>query len=283
MRVYEHSNVHDGYKQIIQDLLDNGKKSTSRVGDVFEIEDAIISYTDGCPVFPPRRSDVADLIGLTEGAQLVGATSLDGLMAELFPRMLDFTDFSGSYGRRIGNGDQIAEVIAQLQTSPDSRRCVITLWNPVLDAQGRGEDHPCTIAFGFRIRDGKLNMSVTMRSQDIWRGHYGDVIQFQLLHRTLATVLDVSVGTYVHHCHSLHVYASDLGEITPYLEKDLDETREILPLAETGWDYADVQNEAVGSLVSSGSVFTTQGVMIKNLVSKRLAKMEDARVSEASS
>jgi thymidylate synthase len=71
-------------------------------------------------------------------------------------------------------------------------------------------DKPCTLSLQFLLRDDKLQLSVMMRSQDIILGTPYDIFMFSELQRTVARLLDVDAGKYVHHVGSCHFYVRDL-------------------------------------------------------------------------
>ena len=68
------------------------------------------------------------------------------------------------------------------------------------------DDVPCTYALGFRLRQGRLNMSVHMRSQDLFWGFGNDLPCFSLFHELVAAILGADVGLYCPSVDSLHVY-----------------------------------------------------------------------------
>ncbi|MDD2326481.1 MAG: thymidylate synthase [Alphaproteobacteria bacterium] len=259
---YSSPYAHYGY--LIYHVVSEGRKLSSRAGDMVELEDMMISYSSPRHM-PPQRSRTADLIGLIEGVQLIAGVSEDALMMRLFPKMLEFTDFESSYGKRSGAHGQIANVLSQLETNPDTRRAVLSIWDSELDSTGEGADRPCTLSIGFRRRpsplgvdgvtgsDEVLNMTVTMRSNDVVRGVYGDSIQFMLLLNTFAAALGVNVGTYVHHAQSLHVYQSDMDDDTVlksiqkmanHMPTEL-KSRTIKPLAFPGWNHEQIKEECL--------------------------------------
>jgi thymidylate synthase len=119
--------------------------------------------------------------------------------------------FHGAYGLRTRG--QYHHVVQKLTDDPSSRQAVVTLWNPEYDNLPGKRDYPCTIMHQFRIRDGALNMSVYMRSNDVWLGLAYDGFQFTRVQIALAHVLGVEVGTYTHHVGSLHLYDSNLTAV----------------------------------------------------------------------
>jgi hypothetical protein len=94
---------------------------------------------------------------------------------------------------------------------------VVTLWNPVMDNVENKRDYPCTIGFQFLIRGEKLLMITQMRSNDVWLGLAYDAFQFTQLQLTLARMLGVEPGHYVHRAASLHIYERDLEAINENL------------------------------------------------------------------
>lgn len=113
--------------------------------------------------------------------------------------------------------DQIEKVIEQLTIDPFSRRAVINLNTPnehMIDTK----DEPCTIALQFMIRDGRLDCTAIMRSNDIWLGTPYDVAFFTELQKYIAKRLCVKYGWYTHFATSLHAYGRDLDKLQNMLE-----------------------------------------------------------------
>lgn len=199
-----------GYRDIVKDLLKNGVEQNSRNGKTIEIEDMVIEVANPTitalngvrPYYSPE-------IGLVEGLQLVAGISDSALTAQIQPNFRNYIEddtgkFWGAYGPRVI--DQLPIIVERLREDPDTRQAVITLWDPEFDAHGGKKDHPCTSMFNFRIRDGKLNMSTYMRSNDLIHGWPFDLIQFSMLMQSIAAALLIDVGTYTHHVGSFHVY-----------------------------------------------------------------------------
>lgn len=131
-------------------------------------------------------------------------------------RMTEFSDngysFNGAYGWRWRyefDYDQLTEVISLLRHDLHSRRAVITMWTPWGDLKQAGDskDIPCNTQVYVKIRDSKLDITVTCRSNDMLWGCYGaNVVQFSMLQEYLANKLGVAVGRYTQFSDSLHVY-----------------------------------------------------------------------------
>lgn len=108
--------------------------------------------------------------------------------------------------------DQIETIIELLTRDPESRRAVINLNVPNPNVIFT-KDEPCTIALQFLIRNGKLNCTAIMRSNDIWYGFPYDVAFFTELQKYIADKLMVEYGTYTHFVTSLHLYEKNYKDI----------------------------------------------------------------------
>lgn len=92
-----------------------------------------------------------------------------------------------------------------LQKDPDSRQAVIAIYGKN-DCGVVTKDMPCTLSLQFLQRDGRLNMVVNMRSNDLWLGGLYDVFCFTALQELMANELEIPLGTYYHHVGSFHLY-----------------------------------------------------------------------------
>jgi len=129
---------------------------------------------------------------------------------KIFNRKIgDYSDngvtFHAPYGKRIAG--QIDRVVDLLRRDPDSRRAVLQIWDHNRDLGKDSLDIPCNDLVFLKIRGGRLNMTVSCRSNDIVWGCYGaNVVQFSMLHEYLANRLYVDVGTYNQVSDSYHAY-----------------------------------------------------------------------------
>jgi len=140
----------------------------------------------------------------------------DEWIYEFNQRLLAYTDqgrLQGAYGPRLrrwaGNVDQLEQVVTRLRDDPDTRQGVVQLFDPGRDHRGY-KDVPCTLGWRFYLRDGRLHLHTTMRSQDLWLGFAYDVFTFTVLQELVAGWLGVEVGEYHHHVDSLHLYDQDV-------------------------------------------------------------------------
>ena len=108
--------------------------------------------------------------------------------------------------------DQAAQVVDILRRDPCSRRAVINFSVP---NPGRFEtrDEICTIALVFGLRDGRLDCTGVMRSNDVWLGTPYDVVFFTELQKHIANELGVGYGKYTHFAVSLHAYMRDIDRV----------------------------------------------------------------------
>jgi len=129
-----------------------------------------------------------------------------GKVPEIWKRMADINgNVNSNYGWQWGRNDQIDYVIYLLKTQPDTRQAVIT----ILDMKEHDTfafDTPCTYAIQFTIVYGRLDMCVTMRSNDLWYGFCNDQYQFSKIQEMISLELGIETGTYYHFAHNMHLY-----------------------------------------------------------------------------
>lgn len=107
---------------------------------------------------------------------------------------------------------QVEQVIDTLKRDPCSRRAVINFNIPNTE-RFETKDETCTIALVFELRDGKLDCTGIMRSNDVWLGTPYDVVFFTELQKHIANELGVGYGKYTHFAVSLHAYEKDIDRI----------------------------------------------------------------------
>ena len=108
--------------------------------------------------------------------------------------------------------DQVAQVIDTLERDPYSRRAIIDFNVPDRERFGT-RDGIRAIALVFELRDGKLDCTGIMRSDDVWLGTPYDVVFFTELQKHIANELGAAYGKYTHFAVSLHAYGKDIGRI----------------------------------------------------------------------
>jgi thymidylate synthase len=178
---------------------------------------------------------VAETLWILSGSDDPWIFEFNGRLA----RYADDGLLRGAYGPRMrawrGEVDQLDRVRTLLSRDPDSRQAVIQLFDPGRDWNGY-RDVPCTLGYRFFIRDRRLHMHTTMRSQDLWLGFPYDVFAATLLQELLAGWLGVDLGAYHHHVDSLHLYEKDVVAARA-LPVDAPHTR---PMDPTGMPWSDM-------------------------------------------
>ncbi|TCI35638.1 MULTISPECIES: thymidylate synthase [unclassified Exiguobacterium] len=114
--------------------------------------------------------------------------------------------------------DQLAQVIEQIKTNPDSRRLVVSAWNP-----GQLEDMalpPCHLLFQFYVADGKLSCQLYQRSADTFLGVPFNIASYALLTHMVAHVTGLEVGDFVHTLGDAHIYHNHLEQVKLQLTRD---------------------------------------------------------------
>ena len=122
-------------------------------------------------------------------------------------------------GRHI---DQIATVVQQLRTTPDSRRILVSAWN-VADLD-RMALQPCHALFQFFVAEGRLSCQLYQRSADLFLGVPFNIASYALLTHMLAQQCDLEVGDFIWTGGDCHIYTNHLAQV------DLQLTRTPLPL-----------------------------------------------------
>ena len=108
------------------------------------------------------------------------------------------------------------KIVNQLKNNPDTRQAAISIYDGKEIRDGNYlHDTPCTYAVQFTVVNGKLNMCVVMRSNDLWFGFCNDQYCFSKLQELVADTTGYKVGTYYHFAHNLHLYYDQLPERNP--------------------------------------------------------------------
>lgn len=121
-----------------------------------------------------------------------------------------------------GTIDQIADVIQRIKTNPDSRRLIVTAWNPA-DVD-RMALPPCHCLFQFYVADGRLSCQLYQRSADIFIGVPFNIASYALLTHMVAHVTRLKPGEFIHTLGDAHLYANHIGQAEAQI------AREPLPL-----------------------------------------------------
>jgi thymidylate synthase len=130
--------------------------------------------------------------------------------APIWKNMMDENgEVRSNYGWQWKRNNQLSKVVDLLRDNPSTRKATISIYDGK-EIDTYSKDTPCTYAVQFTILDGKLNMTVLMRSNDLWYGFCNDQFCFSMLQQTVADFLSIEVGTYYHFAHNLHLYNDKL-------------------------------------------------------------------------
>ncbi len=121
-------------------------------------------------------------------------------------------DYSG------GTIDQIANVVEQIKTNPNSRRLLVSAWN-VAEVDNMALP-PCHTLFQFYVADGKLSMQLYQRSADTFLGVPFNIASYALLLQMMALVTGLQPGEFVHTTGDTHIYTNHLEQIQLQLTRE---------------------------------------------------------------
>lgn len=127
--------------------------------------------------------------------------------------------------------DQLQEVINQLKNNPDSRRIMVSAWNPGVMpdtsksfsanvAQGKAALPPCHAFFQFYVADGKLSCQLYQRSADVFLGVPFNIASYALFTMMIAQVCDLKPGEFIHTFGDAHLYNNHLEQIDIQLSRE---------------------------------------------------------------
>lgn len=117
-----------------------------------------------------------------------------------------------------GTIDQLKNVIESIKKNPDSRRHLVTAWNPeFIDDMALP---PCHIMFQFYVADGKLSCQLYQRSADVFLGVPFNIASYALLTHLIARECGLEVGDFVHTTGDTHLYSNHIEQVTEQLSRE---------------------------------------------------------------
>ena len=133
-----------------------------------------------------------------------------GKIPEIWKRMADDngcvnSNYGWQWQRSYDSVSQLDSVIKTLKDNPESRQAAISIYD-CKEQYRYKTDTPCTYAVQFTIVHGRLDMCVTMRSNDLWYGFCNDQYQFSKLQEMVSKQLNIETGVYYHFAHNMHLY-----------------------------------------------------------------------------
>ncbi|MEJ2425168.1 MAG: thymidylate synthase [Candidatus Thiodiazotropha sp.] len=116
-----------------------------------------------------------------------------------------------------GSIDQISQLVEQIRANPDSRRLIVSAWNPAQVEQMALP--PCHCLFQFYVAEGRLSCQLYQRSADIFLGVPFNIASYALLTRMLAQVVGLQPGEFVHTFGDAHLYSNHLQQVDLQLSR----------------------------------------------------------------
>ncbi|WP_316359375.1 thymidylate synthase [Candidatus Neptunichlamydia sp. REUL1] len=200
-------------------VLPRGSKSKEVLSRVFEIA----FPKERCLVIPGRNNNVFATIAETIWV-IAGRNDMEYL-SNYLPRAMEFSDdkkvWRGAYGPRLRdwNGiDQLRKIIEVLHQK-DSKRAVISIFDPDRDFV-ESKDIPCNNWLQFVLREGKLNLNVVVRANDLFWGFSGiNFFEWSTLLEMMAFWTGSEVGSITWFAGSLHFYERHFDKVSPIIEQ----------------------------------------------------------------
>ena len=220
------------YLDLLQHVLDNGTDKSDRTGtgtrSVFGYQ-MRFNLADGFPVLTTKKLHLKSIIHELLWF-LAGDTNIRYLKENGVRIWDEWADENGDLGRVYGaqwrswrgaNGetvDQIANVVRQIRQNPDSRRLIVSAWNPAeVDDMALP---PCHALFQFYVANGKLSCQLYQRSADIFLGVPFNIASYALLTMMMAQVCGLQAGEFVHTLGDAHLYQNHLEQARLQLTRE---------------------------------------------------------------
>ncbi len=230
------------YLDLVQHVLKNGTQKGDRTGtgtiSVFGYQ-MRFNLEEGFPLVTTKKvhlkSIIHELLWFLNGDTNIGYLKENGVKI-----WDEWADPKGNLGPIYGyqwrnwNGeeiDQIKELIETLKTNPNSRRMLISAWNPsVLPdtsisfeenvANGKAALPPCHAFFQFYVADGKLSCQLYQRSADIFLGVPFNIASYALFTMMVAQVCDLQYGEFIHTFGDAHIYNNHIEQLELQLSRE---------------------------------------------------------------
>jgi thymidylate synthase len=231
------------YHDLVKHVLEHGHEKSDRTGtgtkSVFGYQ-MRFDLSEGFPMVTTKKLHLKSIIYELLWF-LNGDTNIKYLQENGVRIWNDWADANGNLGPVYGHQwrnwnsdeiDQIKEVIHTLKHNPDSRRMLISAWNPsVLPdtsksfaenvANGKAALPPCHAFFQFYVANGKLSCQLYQRSADIFLGVPFNIASYALLTMMVAQVCGYQPGDFVHTFGDAHIYSNHYEQLELQLSRDI--------------------------------------------------------------
>ncbi|TJY36934.1 thymidylate synthase [Pontimicrobium aquaticum] len=230
------------YLDLVKHVLENGNEKADRTGtgtkSVFGYQ-MRFDLSKGFPMVTTKKlhlkSIVHELLWFLKGDTNIKYLTENGV--RIWNEWADENgDLGPVYGHQWRNWnndeiDQIQEVIDTLKNNPDSRRMLVSAWNPsVLPdtsisfsenvANGKAALPPCHAFFQFYVADGKLSCQLYQRSADIFLGVPFNIASYALFTMMMAQVCGFEAGEFIHTIGDAHIYSNHYEQLELQLSRD---------------------------------------------------------------
>lgn len=220
------------YLDLVRDILDNGTEKRDRTGtgtlSVFGRQ-LRFDLSEGFPLVTTKRihlkSVVHELLWFLAGDTNIAYLNDHGVT--IWDEWADATGELGPvYGRQWRSWaapdgrviDQMAEVVDAIRRNPDSRRLIVSAWNPA-DVPAMALP-PCHLLFQFYVADGRLSCQMYQRSADVFLGVPFNIASYALLTQMVAHVTGLRPGDFVHSFGDTHLYLNHLEQARLQLTRE---------------------------------------------------------------
>lgn len=230
------------YLDLVQHVMENGCQKGDRTGtgtkSVFGYQ-MRFDLSEGFPMVTTKKlhlkSIIFELLWFLKGDTNIKYLQENGV--KIWDAWADANgDLGPVYGHQWRNWnseeiDQITELITELKTNPNSRRMLVSAWNPsVLPDTTKSFDEnvannkaalpPCHAFFQFYVSDGKLSCQLYQRSADIFLGVPFNIASYALLTMMIAQVCDLEVGEFIHTFGDAHIYNNHFEQLELQLSRE---------------------------------------------------------------
>lgn len=220
------------YHSLLKQVLENGSDKNDRTGtgtrSIFGHQ-MRFDLQKGFPLLTTKKVHLKSIIYELLWF-LKGETNIRYLKENNVSIWDDWADKSGELGPVYGHQwrswptetggkiDQITGLIDQIKSNPDSRRLIVTAWNPA-DVEKMALP-PCHCLFQFYVANGKLSCQLYQRSADIFLGVPFNIASYALLTMMIAKVTNLEVGDFIHTLGDAHLYSNHLNQANEQLSRD---------------------------------------------------------------
>jgi len=219
------------YLNLLRHVKDVGFKKEDRTGtgtlSVFGYQ-MRFNLSDGFPILTTKKIHLKSVIHELLWF-LSGNTNIEYLKENNVTIWDEWADENGNLGPVYGHQwrswdaadgssvDQIADLIDQIKTNPDSRRLIVSAWN--VGEIAKMKLPPCHAFFQFYVANNKLSCQLYQRSADIFLGVPFNISSYALLTMMIAQVCDLKLGDFVHTLGDAHIYLNHMDQVKEQLER----------------------------------------------------------------